>query len=302
VHGSVLVHDGVAYAVAGRSSFLDGGMVVAALHPRTGKLLRSRRIDSIDPKTGDMVTALMYYDMPSSARGALPDILVADGENVYLRHLRIDPASLACIDASDAPAVATPSPRKPPATKGPAASSARRARVNCPVVANHLTSTAGLLDDSWFNQTYWTIDGKSHCKLLVFDEKAAYGVKPYAGATRHSRAIFRPGTGGYTLFANGRPKHTKRWSVKVPVRIVAMVVAGETLFVAGSPDAVDPQDPWAAIDGRKGAVLWAVSAADGKKVAEYRLAAPPTYDGLAAASGKLYLTTRDGKVLCMSEK
>ncbi len=81
-------------------------------HPRTGKLLRSRRIDSIDPKTGDMVTALMYYDMPPGARGALPDILVADGENVYLRHLKIDPASLACIDASETPAAATLSPRK----------------------------------------------------------------------------------------------------------------------------------------------------------------------------------------------
>jgi len=90
--------------------------------------------------------------------------------------------------------------------------------------------------------------------------------------------------------------------VKVPVRAVAMVLAGPTLFIAGSPDVVDSQDPWAAIDGRKGAVLWAVSTEDGEKTAEYKLSAPPTYDGLAAANGKLYLTTRDGKVLCMSAK
>ena len=308
VHGSVLIREGQAYAVAGRSSFLDGGMVVAVLDPRTGKLLRSRRIDSIDPKTGDMVPAQMYYDMPPSDPGALPDILLADGKHVYMRHLKFDPASLASSAASTGPAVETPSPRKPAARKKPAAKkkpasdSTRRARVNLPVVGNHLMSTAGLLDDSWFNQTFWTLDGKSHCKLLVFDEKAAYGVKPYAGTARHSRGAFQPGKGGYTLFANGRPKHTKRWSVKVPVRAVAMVLAGEMLFVAGSPDVVDSQDPWAAIDGRKGAVLWAVSAADGKKVAEYKLSAPPTYDGLAAANGKLYLTTRDGKVLCMSAK
>ena len=308
VHGSVLIREGQAYAVAGRSSFLDGGMVVAVLDPRTGKLLRSRRIDSIDPKTGDMVPAQMYYDMPPSDPGALPDILLADGKHVYMRHLKFDPASLASSAASTGPAVETPSPRKPAARKKPAAKkkpasdSTRRARVNLPVVGNHLMSTAGLLDDSWFNQTFWTLDGKSHCKLLVFDEKAAYGVKPYAGTARHSRAAFHPGKGGYTLFANERPKHTKRWSVKVPVRVVAMVVAGETLFVAGSPDVVDPRDPWAAIDGRKGAVLWAVSAADGRKIAEYKLDAPPVYDGLAAANGKLYLTTTDGKVLCMRAK
>ena len=307
VHGSVLIRSGEAYVVAGRSSFLDGGMVISVLDPRTGKLLRSRRMDSLDPTTGDMVPALMYYDMPPSAPGALPDILLADGKNVYMRHLKFDPASLASSAASAGPAVETPSPRKPAARKKPAAKnstsdSTRRTKVNLPIVGNHLMSTAGLLDDSWFNQTFWTLDGKSHCKLLVFDEKAAYGVKPYAGTARHSRSAFQPGKTGYTLFSVARPKHTKRWLVKAPVRGVAMVLAGSTLFVAGSPDVVDPQDPWAAIDGRKGAVLWAVSAADGKKVAEYKLSAPPTHDGLAAANGKLYLTTRDGKVLCMSAK
>jgi outer membrane protein assembly factor BamB len=308
VHGSVLIRDGEAYVVAGRSSFLDGGMVVAVLDPRTGKLLRSRRIDSLDPKTGDMVPAQMYYDMPPSAPGALPDILLADGKNVYMRHLKFDPASLDYDAALGGPAVETPSPRKPAtkkkpsAKKKPASDSTRRTKVNRPVVGNHLMSTAGLLDDSWFNQTFWTIDGKSQCKLLVFDDKSAYGVKPYAATARHARAAFHPGKGGYTLFANGRPKHTKRWTQKVPVRAVAMVLAGPTLFIAGSPDVVDSQDPWAAIDGKKGAVLWAVSAADGKKIAEYKLSAPPTYDGLAAANGKLYLTTRDGKVLCMSAK
>jgi len=302
VHGSVLIRSGEAYVMAGRSSFLDGGMVVAVLDPRTGKLLRSRRIDSIDPKTGDMVPAQMYYDMPPSDPGALPDILLADGKHVYMRHLKFDPASLDCSAATTGPAVATPSPRKPPARKKPAPASTRRTKVNRPVLGNHLMSTAGLLDDSWFNQTYWTVDGKSQCKLLVFDEKAAYGVKPYAGTARHSRAAFQPGKAGYTLFSSGRPKHNKRWSVKVPVRGVAMVLAGPTLFVAGSPDVVDGQDPWAALDGRKGAVLWAVSAGDGRKIAEYELDAPPTYDGMAAANGSLYVTTLDGKVQCLSAK
>jgi len=43
-----------------------------------------------------------------------------------------------------------------------------------------------------------------------------------------------------------------------------------------------------------------VSAADGRKVAEYTLDAPPVFDGLIAARGRLYLSTTDGKVLCMA--
>ena len=200
-----------------------------------------------------------------------------------MRHLRFDPADLSCRSAA------------------PAADPKKRRRT-FPAVGTHLMSGAGLLDDSWFSQTYWTVDGKSHSKLLVFDATGAYGVKPFPGSARHSRAIFRPGTKGYTLFANRRPKHTKRWSAKVPVRVVAMVVAGATLFAAGPPDVVVPDDPWAAMEGRKGGVLWAVSADDGRKLAEYRLVSPPVFDGMAAARGRLYIATRDGRVVCMGAR
>ena len=44
VHGSILVLDDVAYSVAGRSSFLDGGLRLYALDMRSGRLLRERRI------------------------------------------------------------------------------------------------------------------------------------------------------------------------------------------------------------------------------------------------------------------
>jgi len=48
-----------------------------------------------------------------------------------------------------------------------------------------------------------------------------------------------------------------------------------------------------------GALLLAVSTSDGKKLAEHKLDSAPTWDGMAAASGRLYLSTMDGKVLCM---
>ena len=54
--------------------------------------------------------------------------------------------------------------------------------------------------------------------------------------------------------------------------------------------------------GQKGAVLLAVSAADGKILADYKLESIPSWDGMAAANGRLYMTTKDGKVLCMGAK
>ena len=74
---------------------------------------------------------------------------------------------------------------------------------------------------------------------------------------------------------------------------------GKTLLVAGFADRIDPDDPWATFDGRGGGLLRAVSAADGKKLAEYKLNAPPVWNGMAAAGGRLYLATTDGKVLCL---
>jgi len=79
-----------------------------------------------------------------------------------------------------------------------------------------------------------------------------------------------------------------------------MVLAGQTLFVAGPPDIVDPHDPMAAFEGRKGGVLRAYAASDGKRLAECKLDAPPTFDGLIAAGGCLFLSTVDGKVVCLT--
>ncbi len=279
VHGSVLVHDGAAYFAAGRSSFLDGGIYVYAVDPETGEVLRQQRIDSLDRETEDMVECRLPYDMPPDALGALPDVLVGDGSKVFMRHLKFNTTDL---------------------TYGNASESKAAKRGVYPATGGHLMSVAGMLDDNWFNQTYWTIDGKAQSKLLVFDANAAFGVKPFSGNARHSRATFRPGTKGYTLFASERPKHQARWSHQVPIRIRAMVLAGQTLFAAGTSDVVEPDDPWSAIEGRKGGILWAISTADGKKLAEYPLESPPIFDGMAAANGRLYISTVDGDVVCFA--
>jgi len=109
---------------------------------------------------------------------------------------------------------------------------------------------------------------------------------------------------------------THHWTQDVPLFARAMVLADGTLFFAGPVDLVDePQafrqinDPEAqqtlaeqatALEGKQGALLWAVSAADGEKRAEHKLDSPPVFDGLAAAGGRLYLSTQNGAVRCFA--
>ena len=155
--------------------------------------------------------------------------------------------------------------------------------------------------------------------LVVVGPDRTYAVQAYPNRNMQS-PLFTPGGKGYLLFADGNdnepvlsrqtretPKgwgFTRRaapeWHDWVRVRVRAMVLAGTRLYVAGPPDVVDADDPMAAFEGRKGAVLGAHSAPDGKKLAERELACPPVFDGLIAAAGQLFMCTTDGHVLCLT--
>jgi hypothetical protein len=81
-----------------------------------------------------------------------------------------------------------------------------------------------------------------------------------------------------------------------------MVLAGETLLVAGTPDELVDNDPWAAYEGRCGGRLMLVSTADGSVRSEQKLEAPPILDGVAVAGERVYFSTADGELLCLGEE
>jgi len=294
VHGNVLVRDGVAFVTAGRSSFLDGGIYVFALDPTTGELLQKRTICSVDPQTGKGVYSdKLRYDMPPDHPGALSDVLVTDDTYIYMRHIKMDPTNISHnyeqeISEADKQLFYD---RKTQVGK-----------VYSP--GPQVASGAGLLDDSLFSQTYWSYANTSHCSLLVRDNRFTYGVLAYPGRpSRHSRSSFDGINGKYRLFADDRGDDVKRvWNCEIPVRVMAMVAAADNLYAAGTPHVIDPNDPWAAYEGKKGARLRVVSKETGQTLADYDLESPPVWDGMAAANGCLYLATTSGSVLCLAGK
>jgi len=109
-----------------------------------------------------------------------------------------------------------------------------------------------------------------------------------------------------------------RWTRDLPIMARAMALAGPTLFVAGPEHLLDEVDAFqrydeqatqkrladqdAALAGRRGAMLHAVHADTGETLAEYTLDAPPVFDGLSAAGGRLYLSLTNGTLQCWSGK
>ena len=71
--------------------FLDGGMTVLGLDPRSGAVRCSRPLDGPwqDPAAGSTPdNPNRGFTMP----GSLPDVMVADADHLYLRQLRFDPS------------------------------------------------------------------------------------------------------------------------------------------------------------------------------------------------------------------
>ncbi len=323
VSGSILVQDGVACCVAGRSMFLDGGLRLLRLDPETGRKISETILDDRDPVSGKN---LQVYVKDLNMATALPDVLSSDGRHLYMRTQRFDlkgkRQQLAPTDVRDQEGVGV-----------------------------HLFSGIGFLDDTWFHRGYWQY-GKSIAsganawyraglhvptgRLLVFDDAVVYGFGRKPQYFRWSTPL------EYQLFAVDKNARTEpllsvaarrgqrdkcsipetklayRWSRDVSLQARAMVLAARTLFVAGPPDVLDeeevfkrPSDPLlrprldrqaAALEGAMGAVLQVVSVADGRELARYGLESMPVFDGMAAAGGRLYLAGTDGTVLCLDGK
>jgi len=193
----------------------------------------------------------------------------------------------------------------------------------------HVLATSGFLDDSWYNRTYWMYSSAwpgyylAHRaaktgQLLVVGPEKTYAVQAYPSRNLQS-PLFTPGRQGYLLLVDNNENEpvldhrtrgtTKGWGFTrreppawhrwVPLRVRAMVLAGSQLFVAGPPDVVDPADPMAAFEGRKGGLLWAISPADGTKRSTCALEAPPVFDGIIAARDRLFASLQGGKLLCL---
>jgi hypothetical protein len=288
VHGSVLVRDGQVLAVAGRTTYLDGGLYAFRLDLETGQVVEEKQISHehlTDRK--ELATKAVRYDHYNTD-GAVTDLFAAEGDSVFLKRLAI---------FGDG-------------------------KQDGPLLATH----SGFLDDSLFERSFWYVVRPGQqpigAQLMVHDGTEAFGFRAYPSAGRGGpwHVI---GT-GYTLFSASlspakplpepqssphvpdfslKPFRDFTWQTKVPVRARAMVLTENVLLVAGSPDVVQPgTDPYASVEGKLGGKLLVIQRENGKTLADYTLDAVPVWDGMAVAEGQVFMAMQDGSVVCMSSE
>ncbi|MHC4250377.1 MAG: outer membrane protein assembly factor BamB family protein, partial [Planctomycetota bacterium] len=318
VHGSVLVHRGVAYCSAGRSTWIDGGIDLYGLDPATGRVVHRTTLVSRHPKlkegedrakkehvskrsqnTTDYKTFLQpdLSDSFSMAGGSVSDVLVSDGANVYLHQVKFD--------------------------------SGLKRR---PELSRHLLSTSSLLDPTENHRSHWVLGtgdfsrvpvayswvtnrggwggrkgvgiGAPMGVMMIYEDDAAWVVKRKGGANgryalaRVTNKPFSPAEKSLPDFRTIPKGQGVKvvWQKDVPVRPRAMLKSGDRLYLGVMPVAIPGDDPHAAYEGRLGGAIWVVSAGDGTKSAEHKLTSPVVWDGMAAADGALFLSTEKGEV------
>jgi hypothetical protein len=316
VSGSVLIHNGEVWCAAGRSSYLDGGIRLLRLDAATGRLLTETPVCSLDPQTG--------RQPPISDRrvrdATLADVLSSDSEYIFMRHRSFDLEG-------------RPSTTSRPHLLSP------MGFLNDTWWHRGYWTWSPTFTTGFTGYGSWTGPGNKNPsgEILVCDETSVYGYSrrvfgnqwPIDGGNKDA-------TGGqeYHLFATlkkplpatgpeasspaggtaaGRAARRKRkartpgyaftWSAAVPLKVRAMVLAGDVLFAAGPPDLgpTDP-DPRGTWEGKRGAILAAFSTKEGKLLAQQKLDALPVFDGMAAANGNLYTTTASGVIFCHGKR
>jgi len=311
IHGSILIRNDEAWFVAGRSSFLDGGLQMYRVKPETGEVISHATFDG---KTDD---GRVLTGAEEKRLVGLTDVLSASNDCVFMR------AGVFKLEGDQIKRKLLPGSKVVRYSRGP------KPAERIPGEARpHLFSSYGFLDDSWFHRSYWvygelcshrhsyagTGKGKPAGRILVCDEQNVYGFgrqKKYFNWTTPME---------YRLFAepkNGpvvKGVNKALWETNVPILTRGLVLAGSTLFAAGPPDVLDETMPQirtdapevfkaveeqeAALAGERLGILLAVSKEDGQVKYRCDLDAPPVFDGLIAANGRLYLSLKDGTVQC----
>jgi len=181
VHGSVVVDHGAVYFSAGRSTYLDGGIRVYGLDPATGKILHKGLLEG-PHRYVDKDRDLAFFIL-----GANSDVLVSEGGFLYMRQKKMTPE----LEEIDVEVLSSKGAQD---------------------VGLHVFSTSGLLDDSWYNRTFWMYSKRwpgfqlanqapKTGQLLVVGDEKTYAVRVFHRRNVHSPMFF-PGKEGYLVFAD----------------------------------------------------------------------------------------------------
>ena len=296
VVGTVLTANGLVYASAGRSQASDGGIVVRAVDPSSGKIAWSKAIVSLldtpegqDLRKGEQ--ALVLHEFRKN------DLMLDTGEAIQLMLTRMNPKTGAIVpnatrefkNKAKQAARASQSKQAKAGGKGkPAAVPAK------PVAPEEVVPGIGLEgftsgiwtrlgDRKYIAMTFGSLSGS----LISWGDKVV-GVNAHNGdvisavrrdkVTPIGKAIDPQGELSKTALPND-------YQATAVVVCRNAIVAGGGVYKPGAKQG-------------KGFVLL-LALADGKPTTECRFDVPLAYNGIAVTEGKIYATLADGSIVCL---
>jgi hypothetical protein len=314
VHGSILIRNGEAWFVAGRSAFLDGGLQMYRLKPETGQVISRATFNGRAPDGSDLTGA------EQKRLAGLPDILSASDGRIFMR------AGVIELEGDTIKKKLLPA-RKVIRYGGGGATDGHNIESEA---YPHLFSSYGFLDDSWMHRSYWVYNdtcsyrhnysqtGRSRAagRILVCDDKNVYGFG------RQQKYFNWTTPMEYRLFARAKEGDWKQaliWNRKSPGLLVrGLVLAGDTILAAGPPDVLDEtqndirnedaptREKMAkqadALAGRCGGILMSLSRKNGETMNRIEIDSPPVFDGMIVANERLFIAMENGKVQCFGRR
>ncbi len=321
VHGSVLVVDGMAYFAAGRSSYLDGGIHLYGLDPHSGEVryhnvVNSReigtpeeflqqRIDNISGRAG--IEKHVQHDPTQQADergidGFINDILSSDGEQIFMRHQAFGiNGGLEWLGGSGEPLLHGPDGFLSDVTTS---------RISWVYAPTFTSPNQGAFFDARLSRMLFPSG-----RILVEGDERIYGF----GENYYEELEFKLG-GDWALFSAAkeqgipqdlRPEQYRglvmrgqagiefSWHQPLPISTWALLKSGNLLFLAGPAAGDGMEVEEAALHGETSSSLMVVSASDGSVRSKLSLPSTPVWDGMAAANGRLFVATRDGRLLAL---
>ena len=295
VPGSVLVVGGRACFAAGRHPFADGGVRVFAVEPASGKLLWAKRITTL-PMQGfyggaglefdpfDLLVAEARRPDPARAQGDRPDFITMSrwrmnpdtGEAAVVWKSGFGYYGTAGSGVMAPRGLWTYGPRMDYIPSGPKPGKPDYVHQNPrPLMVFRDNALFGSSDDKrrLFRRDF-SPEQAAKFPDTWYSQRQVPRRKEQKGARSRSDRLARGARWTLDVF----PKAAGGQAVG------AMVLAGGTVFVAGKT-------------GR----LVAFAAQDGRRLAERGLPAP-VWDGMAAAYGRLYVSTSQGDLLCLGKR
>ncbi|MFV1966149.1 MAG: PQQ-binding-like beta-propeller repeat protein, partial [Pirellulaceae bacterium] len=323
VSGSVVVKDGRVYCAAGRSTFLDGGISLHALDAATGEPVVSRIIHTEQGRKNKDA-----FHTHHISEGGNADLLVWDGDTFHMGRFQFD-SELKPVPVQET----EPYGQAPTGLHLASSSGLLDASEHNRSHWTYWRSWPGAHYSTYAPKSgqILAFDDKITYSVKTFDfltlnqgGKPPLNAKGDLAATEHlpaslnwlSRSPTHHPGGSVCLFADTNDNEPKTpdnfrelgggfsrvgqplWARTIPIRARALVLTPTTAFIAGPPHEIDLEDPHAIYENRAGGTLAIYSRTDGKTAEEIKLDDPPTFDGLSAAHGRIFMSDTAGNVVC----